>query len=83
MYIKNEITNDIEYTRRWVAMYPGLSFRELKSTVIKDLMDSNDIHGSKDAADRITYKAYRGAKYHHRAESDLSEVSTKCLEAVV
>ena len=81
--LKNEITNDREYTRRWVVKYPGLSFRELKSTVMQDLMDLDDIKGSKDAADRITYKAYRSAKYHNRAESDLSEVSTQCLEAVV
>ena len=81
--MKHEVTNDRDYTSKWVKKYPGLSFRNLKSTVIQCLLDEGDVAGSKEAAERITYKAYRSCKYYQKGESDTAEVSTQSIEAVV
>ena len=46
-------------------------------------MDENDGTGAKNAAEWITYKAYRHCKYKWRMTSDSAEVSTQSIEAVV
>ena len=81
--LRTEVTSDREFTKRCVEKYPGLSFGDLKTTVIQDLMDDGDIEGSQSAAERITYKAYRSVKAQVRADLDFCEVTTQCLEAVV
>ena len=81
--MKQEVTNDREYTRKWVKKYPGLSYRNLWTTVVQHFLDENDGTGAKNAAKRITYKAYRHCKYKQRMTSDSTEVSTQSIEAVV
>ena len=57
--LKPESSNDIEYTKKWVKRFPGMSFKQLKTHVIQTLMESNDMQGAEEAAYKITNKAYR------------------------
>ena len=81
--LKQEVANDRDYTKEWVKKYPGLSFRDLKTTVIQTFLDDHNTLGAKMAAERITYRAYRSCKHTLRLESDSAEVSTQSIEAVV
>ena len=81
--MKQKVTNDREYTRKWVEKYPGLSYRNLQTTVVQHFLDENDGTGAKNAAEWIMYKAYRHCKYKWRMISDSTEVSTQSIEAVV
>ena len=81
--LKQEVANDRDYTKEWVKKYPGLSFRDLKTTVIQTFLDDHNTLGAKMAAERITYRAYRSCKHTLRLESDSAEVSTQSIEAVM
>ena len=52
-------------------------------TVVQHFLDENDGTGAKNAAEQITYKAYRHCKYKRRMTLDSAEVSTQSIEAVV
>ena len=81
--LKQEISCDREYTRRWVEKYPNLSYRNLRTTVVQQFLDEQDGTGAQNAAERITYKAYRHCKYKHGLTSDSAQVSTQSIDAVV
>ena len=81
--LKQEISCDREYTRRWVKKYPSLSYRNLRTTVVQQFLDEKDGIGAQNAAERITYKAYRHCKYKQRLTSDSAAVNTQSIEAVV
>ena len=81
--LKQEVSNDREFTKKWVDRYPGLSFRNLKTTVVQTLLDDRDALGAQVAAEQITYKAYRSCKHERKVHSDSTEVSTQSIEAVV
>ena len=48
--LKQEVSNDREFTKKWVDRYPGLSFRNLKTTVVQTLLDDRDALGAQVAA---------------------------------
>ena len=81
--LKQEVSSDREYTRKWVEKYPGLSYRNLRTTVVQHFLDERDGAGAQTAAERIMYKAYRHCKYKHRVHLDSAEVSAQSIEAVV
>ena len=81
--LKQEVSCDREYTRRWVEKYPNLSFRNLRTTVVQQFLDEKDGTGAQNAAEQITYKAYRHCKYKHGLTSDSAQVSTQSIDAVV
>ena len=72
--LKQEVVNDREYTRKWVEKFPGLSYHNLRTTVVQQYLDERDGASAQNAAARITYSAYRHCKYKQRQTSDSSEV---------
>ena len=48
--LKQEVANDREYTKDWVKKYPGLSFRDLKTTVIQTFLDDANPLGAKNGS---------------------------------
>ena len=57
--LQPETNDDVDFTRQWVRKYPGLSYKQLKSTVIQFLIESGDNESAEQAAYRITNRAYR------------------------
>ena len=54
-----ETNDDVDFTREWVKKYPGLSYKQLKSTVNQFLIESGDNEGTEQAVYRITNRVYR------------------------
>ena len=81
--LKQEVANDREYTRKWVEKFPGLSYRNLRTTVVQQYLDERDGASAQNAAARITYSAYRHCKYKQRQTSDSAEVNIQSIDAVV
>ena len=55
--LKPETSDNASYTKQWVLKYPGMSFKDLKSTVIRYLLDQGDNEGAEQAAYKITNNA--------------------------
>ena len=55
--LKPGTSDDIANTKQWVPKYPGISYKNLKSSVIKYLLGQGDNEGAEKAAYRITNKA--------------------------
>ena len=81
--LKQEVANDREYTRKWVEKFPGLSYHNLRTTVVQQYLDERDGASAQNAAARITYSAYRHCKYKQRQTSDSAEVNIQSIDAVV
>ena len=57
--LKPGTSDDVAYTKQWVMKYPGMSYKNLKSTVIRYLLEQGDNEGAEKASYRITNKAYK------------------------
>ena len=80
--LKPETSDNTSYTKQWVLKYPGMSFKDLKSTVIRYLLDQGDNEGAEQAAYKITNKAYKTNVRQHGIQGLDMEVSTQSIEAV-
>ena len=80
--LQQEVTSDLEFTKKWIERYPGLNFRDLRSQVIQQYLDSGDSKEAEQAAYRITDQAFRKIKRTMKAESPLDLVEVQSLEAV-
>ena len=81
--LQPETNDDVDFTRQWVGKYPGLSYKQLKSTVIQFLIESGDNESAEQAAYRITNRAYRKNRREQGITVDDVYVSTQSIEAVV
>ena len=79
--LQQEVTSDLEFTKKWIERYPGLNFRDLRSQVIQQYLDSGDSKEAEQAAYRITDQAFRKIKRTMKAESPLDLVEVQSLEA--
>ena len=77
--LKPDAKTDALYTMKWIEKFPSLSFNVFKSTVIKHMLDLNDIDGAQEAAEKITRQAFRKSK---RETVDPQEYQQHSLEAV-
>ena len=80
--LQPETNDDVEFTRQWVKKYPGLSYKQLKSTVIQFLVESGDNESAEQAAYRITNRAYKKNRREQGLTVDDTPVSTQSIEAV-
>ena len=80
--LKPETSDNTSYTKQWVLKYPGMSFKDLKSTVIRYLLDQGDNEGAEQAAYKITNNAYKTNVRQHGIQVLDMEVSTQSIEAV-
>ena len=80
--LKPETSDNASYTKQWVLKYPGMSFKDLKSTVIRYLLDQSDNEGAEQAAYKITNNAYKANVRQHGIQVLDMEVSTQSIEAV-
>ena len=80
--LQQEVTADLEFTKKWIERYPGLNFRDLRSQVIQHYLDSGDSKEAEQAAYCITDQAFRKIKQTIKAESPLDQVEVQSLEAV-
>ena len=80
--LKPETSDNASYTKQWVLKYPGMSFKDLKSTVIRYLLDQGDNEGAEQAAYKITNNAYKANVRQHGIQVLDMEVSTQSIEAV-
>ena len=81
--LQPETNDDVDFTRQWVRKYPGLSYKQLKSTVIQFLIESGDNESAERAAYRITNRTYRKNRREQGITVDDVYVSTQSIEAVV
>ena len=51
--LHQEIGSDLDFNQSWLERFPGLSYRELKSTVIQHYLDAGDHKEAESAAYRI------------------------------
>ena len=80
--LQPETNDDVEFTRKWVNKYPGMSFKKLKTTVIQFLVESGDNEAAEQAAYRITNRAYKKNRRDQGLTVDETPVSTQSIEAV-
>ena len=80
--LKPETSDNASYTKQWVLKYPGMSFKDLKSTVIRYLLDQGDNEGAEQAVYKITNKAYKTNVRQHGIQGLDMEVSPQSIEAV-
>ena len=80
--LKPETSDNACYTKQWVLKYPRMSFKDLKSTVIRYLLDQGDNEGAEQAAYKITNNAYKANVRQHGIQVLDMEVSTQSIEAV-
>ena len=80
--LKPGTSDDVAYTKQWVLKYPGMSYKNLKSTVIRYLLEQGDNEGAEKAAYRITSKAYKKNVRDQGIQVLDMEVSTQSIEAV-
>ena len=74
--------SDLDFTKKWIERYPGHNFRDLRSEVIQQYLDSGDSTEAEQAAYRITDQAFRKIKQSIKSESDMDKVEVQSLEAV-
>ena len=81
--LQPQTNDDVEFTKQWVKKYPGMSYKNLKSTVIQFLIELGDNEGAEQAAYRITNRAYRKNRREQGLTVDNVYVSTQSVGAVV
>ena len=54
--LQPEVCSDVEYTRKWLERYPGLTFKQMKSAVMQHLIDSGDVEAAYRIPPRLSVK---------------------------
>ena len=80
--LRPEVVSDLDYTAKWIQRYPGVTYKDLKSTVIQSLLDAGDAEEAENAAYGITTQAFRKIKTGMNVDPGGQQVETQSLEAV-
>ena len=80
--LRPEVVSDLDYTAKWIQRYPGVTYKDLKSTAIQSLLDAGDAEEAENAAYRITTQAFRKIKRGMNVDPEGQQVETQSLEAV-